>query len=122
MPELFGAVGTVVGLLSGVDLHVVIERGHLPETNLTDLALIRLLARMRFDVIDQGALLGEEAPADATPKRPIRIVAFQHIYIAYIQPSTLSILVVFDFSVGRRCRCYIAGHHRTHCRAAIEEV
>lgn len=57
MPELLGTVGTVVGFLAGVDLHVVVERGHLPETSITDLTLVRLLARMRFNVVDQGALL-----------------------------------------------------------------
>lgn len=57
LPELLGAVGTVEGLLSGMDLHVIVERGHLPETYVTDLALVWLLSRMRLDVVNQCALL-----------------------------------------------------------------
>jgi len=83
LPELFGAVGTVVGLFAGVDLHVVVERGHLPEVHLADLALVRLLAGVRLDVIDQGALLREEPLAHAAAKRPVRIIALQHVDVAH---------------------------------------
>lgn len=122
LPELLGAVGTVVGLLSSMDLHVIIERGHLPETDVTDLAFVWLLTRMRLDVINQCTLLREETPTDAASKRSIRIVAFQHIYVAHIQASTLHRLIVFAFVVDRRCRCHIAGHHRANCCTAIKEM
>lgn len=75
LPELFGAVGTVVWFLSGMDLHVIVERGHLPETCITDLAFVWFLARVCLNVVNQGTLLGEEAPADATTKWAIGIVA-----------------------------------------------
>lgn len=83
LPELFGTVGTVVGLFPGVDLHVVVERCNLPEVDFADLALVRLLARVRLYVVDQGALLREESLADAAAERPVWIIAFQHVYRAH---------------------------------------